>query len=122
MDGPCSSTSVSAPVEETQGLVHAALTARIEFLEAQNRSLTQQLTTSKVAFRLADIEHNDQLIRFYTGFPSYKILLLFYEFLGPAVHKLQYWGSKPVTKHHKKKLDSFNQLFLTLIKLRLNLK
>ena len=27
-----------------------------------------------------------------------------------------------MTKHHKKKLDSLNQLFLTLIKLRLDLK
>lgn len=48
--------------------------------------------------------------------PQDLILLLFYESLGPAVHKLQYWGNKLVTKHHKKKLDSFNQLFLTLIK------
>ena len=122
MDSACSSTTVSAPAEETKGLVHAALTARIEFLEAQNTLLTQQLATSKALFQLADIEHNDILVRFYTGFPSYEILLFFYEFLGPAVHKLQYWGSKSVTKHHKKKLDPFNQLFLTLIKLRLNLK
>ena len=122
VDGACSSTPVTAPAEETQGLVHAALTARIEFLEAKNKSLTQQLALPKAAFRLADIEHNDVLIRFYTGFPSYEILLFFYEFLGPAVHRLQYWGSKTVTKHHKKKLDPFNQLFLTLIKLRLNLK
>lgn len=47
VDGAYSSTSVGAPAEETQGLVHAALTARIEFLEAQNKSLTQQLTSSK---------------------------------------------------------------------------
>ena len=120
VDGACSSTSVTALAEETQGLVHAALTARIEFLEAKNKSLTQQLALPKTTFRLADIEHNDVLICFYTGFPSYEILLFFYEFLGPAVHNLQYWGSKTVTKHHKKKLDPFNQL--TLIKLKLNLK
>ena len=122
MDIACSSTTVNAPTGESQGLVHAALTARIEFLEAQNKSLTQQLATPKVLFRLANIKHNDILVRFYTGFPSYEILLFFYEFLGPAVHKLQYWGSKAVITHHKKKLDPFDQLFLTLIKLRLNLK
>ena len=43
VDGACSSTSVPAPAEELQGLVHAALTAHIEFLEAKNTSLTQQL-------------------------------------------------------------------------------
>ena len=59
VDGACSSTSVTAPAEKMQGLVHAALTARIEFLEAKNKSLTQQLTSPKVLFRLADIEHND---------------------------------------------------------------
>lgn len=58
----------------------------------------------------------------FIGFLSYIILLLFYKFLGSAVHKLQYWGSKPVTKHHKMKLDLFNQLFFTLIKLRFNLR
>ena len=81
VDGACSSTSVTAPAEETQGLVHAALTACIEFLEAKNKSLTQQLALPKAAFRLADIEHN-VLIRFYTGFPSYEILLSFMSFLG----------------------------------------
>lgn len=50
VDGACSSTSVTAPAEETQGLVHAALTARIEFLEAQNKSLTQQLALPKQDF------------------------------------------------------------------------
>ena len=58
---------------------------------------------------------------FYTGFLSYEVLLLFYEFLGPAVNNLQYWGAKTVAKHRKKKLDPLNQLF-PLIKLRLNLK
>ena len=36
VDGACSSTSVTALAKETQGLVHAALTACIEFLEAQD--------------------------------------------------------------------------------------
>ena len=104
VDGACSSTSASVVAEETQGLVHAALTACIEFLEAQNKSLTQQLTTTNTPFRLADIEHNNTLVRFYKRFPSFEILLLFYEFLRPDKHKLQYWGTKPVTKHHKRKL------------------
>ena len=59
---------------------------------------------------------------FIQAFHSTKFYCFFYEFLGPAVHKLQYWGSKAVITHHKKKLDPFDQLFLTLIKLRFHLK
>ena len=40
VDSACSSTSVTAPAEETQGLVHAALTAHIEFLETKDNSNT----------------------------------------------------------------------------------
>ena len=60
----CSSTSVTAPTKETQGLVHAALTACIEFLEIKNKFITQQLALPKTSFRLANIEHNDVLKRF----------------------------------------------------------
>ena len=38
---------LTAPAEETQGLVHSALTTCIEFLEAKNKFLTQQLTLPK---------------------------------------------------------------------------
>lgn len=82
-------------------LVHAALTARIEYLESQNSLLKQQLVITK-PLRLANIQHNDKLVSFYTGFSSYEVLLLFYEFLGPAVNNLQYWGAKTVAKHNKK--------------------
>ena len=123
----CTTTMVPKPTEDIaqdrdSGLIHAALITRIEFLEAQNKSLIKQLGSSNRIFRLSDIEHNDILAKFYTGFSSYEVLLLFFEFRGPAVYNLQYWGSESVIKHYKKKLDSLNQLFLTLIKLRLDLK
>ena len=66
-------------------LIHAALTARIEYLESQNSLLKQQLVITK-PLRLANIQHNNKLVSFYTGFSSYEVLLLFYEFLGPAVN------------------------------------
>ena len=48
----------------------------------------------------------------------------FFEFLGPAVDNLNYWGSKErVSKRRRsQKLTSKNQLFLMLVKLKLNLK
>ena len=71
----CSSNSVPLNAEETQGLVYAALTARIKFLEAKNKSLTQQLALLKSIFRLSDIEYDNALIWFYTRFSAYEILM-----------------------------------------------
>lgn len=102
-----------------------ALAARIESLEAETEHLQSTLSTTKPTyFRIQQISGNDALTRFYTGFASYEILLAFFEFLGPAVYKLQYWGnSERITSRRRKsmKLDPLNQYFLTLVKLRLNL-
>jgi len=75
-------------------------------------------------FRIEDIASRDSLVRYYTGFISYEILLVFFEFLGPSVHNLTYWGSSSTQSGRKrrKKLDPLNQFFLTLVKLRLNLR
>ena len=45
------------------------------------------------------------------------MLSAFYEFLGPIVHELNYWGEKEGAQKRKRarKLDPKNQLFLTLI-------
>ena len=57
----------------------------------------------------------------YTGFPSYEVLVTFFDFLGPAVNNLNYWGAKDTIHSHQKNLNPINCLFLTLMKLRLNL-
>ena len=44
-------------------------------------------------FGLQRFAGSDSDIRFYTGFPDYNTLTSFYEFLGPAVTQLNYWGS-----------------------------
>jgi hypothetical protein len=50
--------------------------------------------------------------------------MAFYEFLGPAVDKLTYWGEREFTRkcQRKRKLSSLDQLLLTLMKLKLNLR
>ena len=91
-------------------------------LEGENNFLKAS-TSKPQPFRIAQIQHNDHPICFYTAFTSYAIFLAFFEFLGPAVHKLNYWGSKEQTQRYcTHKLDPTNQLFLLLIKLRYNLK
>ena len=73
---------------ETQVVVNTALVARIEALETEAHSLCTKLSMKKpLYFRLENIAHSDYLVSFYTGF---ELLLAFYEFLGPSVHKLTY--------------------------------
>ena len=103
-------------------LVDRALLARIEMLEAENSRL--QKKSEKHYFRVEDIQRDDKLVWFYTGFVSYALVLAFFEFLGPAVNHPIYWGSKEGARqqHRVRKLDPKNQLFLALVKLRLILK
>ena len=105
-----------------------ALAARIEVLEAETQALHSVYNniSTKVPtyFRLEQISNSDHLIQFYTGFVSHQVLMHFFVFMGPAVNRLTYWGEKQrkTTKRNKKALDPLNQLFLTLVKLRLNLR
>lgn len=117
----------AANVNTTDGsdpVIYAALLAKIEYLQSENLKLSTQQKDSKRYFRIEDIQDDDKLLRFYTGFTSFKIFMAFFEFLGPAKEHLNYWGEKAVThqRNRIRKLDTKNQLFLTLVKLRLNLK
>lgn len=56
--------------------------------------LRKQIQVEK--FGLQQFCGSDSDIRFYAGFPDYNTLTSLYEFLGPAVTKLNYWGSKAV--------------------------
>lgn len=53
------------------------------------------------------------MILFYTGFMSYEILLIFFEFLGPSVSELHYWGTRegPHKRKRATKLAPLNQFF-----------
>ena len=107
----------------TNAIVSTALVARIEALEIENKALHRQVSSTSKPFRLSVIAHSDSLVNFYTGFQSYDLLLTFFDFLGPVVNHLEYWGSKEkASRKRKTKLDPLNQFFLMLIKLRLNLR
>ena len=90
---PSSSESITpAPDLECQ----SALLAHMEILESEHSKLKQKI--GKVDyFRIEDIKENDKLISFYTGFVSYLVLSYFFEFLGPVVNNLNYWGSRNKT-------------------------
>ena len=112
---------------EDRNLVSTSLTARIEALEGENMMLKTTLSTKEgkpAPFGINCIKHNDRWVSFYTGFNSYRIFLAFFQFLGPAVNKLHYWGTRdePRKRQRSMKLSPMDQLLLTLVKLRLNLK
>ncbi len=122
-----SPSAIPAPSDSTGIVVNAALLARIEALESQNRVLTNKLQVAidqRRPFKLDDIAGNDKLVQLYTGFSSHDILLAFFEFLGSAVTKLNYRGEKRKEgkRHRQRKLDPLNQFFLILIKLKLKLR
>ena len=74
-------------------------------------------------FCIENIANDDPLITFYTGFPSYDSLKVCYEYLGPGVNDLKYWGSNNQDIGHGRKrlLSNFNEFFLVLVRLRLGL-
>ena len=120
-------TSGPGPTQSTEVLVNTALIARIEALEAERCRLEKQLSSTEAKrrhFRMEHIQHDDKLVHFYTGFVSFFIFGVFFQFLGPVVNNLHYWGtqSSQHQRHCTRKLDPKNQLFMTLVKLKLNLK
>ncbi len=52
-------------------------------------------------------ESNDELVKFYTGLPSYKVLKIIFDFCAPQVKR-------------STKLTQFQEMMLTVVKLRLN--
>ena len=81
---------------------------------------------SKMFFRISHIADDNKKVQFYTGFTSYNTLLVCYNFLGPAVNSLNYWGSG--NKSSKKSpggksrcLPPLEEFFLVLVRLRLGL-
>ena len=54
--------------------------------------LKKRLEASKL--RLGNIKDDNKKVQFYTGFPTYGSLVTCYNFLGPAVDSLVYWGGR----------------------------
>ena len=65
------------------------------------------------------IQDNCNAIKFYTGFPSFQLLMACSTFLGPAVSVLSYEDHIKLTKGKPHKLSPLNEFFLMLCCLRL---
>ena len=71
--------------EDIDALVKECELLRKKLIESENKLKSAQL-------RISSVEYDDKMIQFYTGFASYKLLKLCFDFLGPAVDNLNYWG------------------------------
>lgn len=111
---------------DTNVLVSKALLSRIEYLQAENKSLKRksQSVVENTPFRVECIAGDDKLVKLYTGFSTHSVFIEFYSFLGPSVSELTYWGDKESAgiRRRQRKISPLNQFFLTLIKLKLNLR
>ncbi|KAJ8315889.1 hypothetical protein KUTeg_006565 [Tegillarca granosa] len=101
---------------------------KIMMLEEKIRELEFQM--GKLKFRLETFEDDDNMIRFYTGFPSYKAFWSFFTFLEPRAKWMRRWrGSETSTPSiagteaglGRRKLKLQDELFAVLARLRLNL-
>lgn len=84
-------------------------------------------------FTVEKFKDDNSAIQFYTGFPNYKALVAFHNYLEPKVAKLQYWGQKNVSDTRsyqekgkkkpgpKRQLSSLTELFIVLVRLRVGL-
>ena len=81
----------------------------IEELKGTVAQLKADVAASK--FCNENISKDEQLVTFYTGFPSYACLKSCYDYLGPTVDYLMYWGSKDkdVGYGRSQALSSFNE-------------
>ena len=76
--------------------------AGLQNMEDQVEQMHQRIAElEKELFRLENISHDPKKVLFYTGFVNYAALRACYDYLGPAVERLHYWGSN--TSSCKKK-------------------
>ena len=61
--------------------------------------------------RIEQIQDNCNAIKFYTGFPSFQLLMACFMFLGPAVSMLSYEDYSKLTKGKPHKLSPLNEFF-----------
>ena len=99
----------------------ASMLAHTEQLEKQVPELEKRLKSQ--LFRLSNIANDSQKVLFYTGFQDYAMC---YDYLGPAVNNLNYWGSVNSTDSKRtsgrtQSLPPLEEFFLVLVRLRLGL-
>ena len=137
----CSSTEMfhdineldSVKAEEARTTIQK-LTNKIEELQGTITELSDKLhqvedNAAKSLFRYENIKDRDDLVKFYTGLPDHLTLLAFYEeILESDAKVMRQWDGKRSKAAYDElkcgrpcKLTQLEQLFMTLVRLRLGL-
>jgi len=84
-------------------------------------TMTEEDTSQSIPLRIEQIQGDQKCLQFYTGFVSFQMLMVCFNFLGTAVSKLSYGDHHKHTKGKPHKLTPLNEFFLMLCHLRLGL-
>ena len=117
-----------------KGHLIQSLTKKIKHLTLENQKLKQQSIQQQCSpFSWRKIK-SDQKMNFYTGLTTISTFLQLYELIKPFLPSVQYWrGTKNFKKagaskvkrkfsrFHLRKLTTHDELFLTLVRLRLGI-
>ena len=120
-----SSVDRGVQIENDNAYVNVLL-HRIDALESQNELLKSQFINAK--FSLDRFSNNDDHVAYYTGFKNFKMLMIFWRYLGDKVNHLTLWHGKQTmdSQTHplrvERTLRPIEEFFLCLVRLRLCLQ
>lgn len=115
---------------EVEGsIINAVEVMQMKIDELQTKLAQVQSTYEKSLFRLENVCHNDELVKFYTGFSDFQTLTAFYEeVLESDAKVMRQWEGKnskddydDIKAGRACKLPLLEQFFLTLVRLNLGL-
>ena len=100
-----------------------ALAEELQTSKSECESLQQQLNLER--FGVTKFSNDNNLINFYTGFPTYKLFLAFYECIEPSASNMQsayYKASETISLAGRKRcMLVIDELFMFLCRLRVGL-
>ena len=122
-------SDIKDPEAEIQRLKLQVPQLKLQVSQLQGELEEARNSATRSLFRLENIKDKNELVRFYTGFPDYGTLLAFYEqILESDAKVMKLWDSRrcedpgeatDVKYGPSCKLPLLEQLFLTLVRLRL---
>ncbi len=112
-------------LQEASRASEAIIAEKDETIEELRKEIVVLKAEKVEAFGLKRYMGSDPDIRFYTGLPSYVLLMAIFHFVEPLVNQLNYRSDSKITAHHvptrRRSLPPIDEFFMTLVRLRLGL-
>lgn len=141
---PCDDLTDTSPGDpQTEANVILEMQAKIATLESILSICQEKLREAdeemeillRRQFSIDKVKHDNSAIMFYTGFPSYEVLISFFHYIEPKICKMQYWKGEILLKESQsyqtdenrmkpgpsRKLNSIDEFFLVLMRLKAGL-